>query len=190
MARESGGGASRIHWRPCRVFGVSDPEFRCILFRGSLDHTAIAVAQFVRNRLRRLPDHHADLFGALVGVAPDRRGGRQNPDRVASRLLTQMTGGQRNSIDIDEDFNIKVDAQDLDELSGSAKAVANLSIRLGLGQVLTNRVFSVFLGDELDAAMDIDRAGFTAECLRNLTGKIKQVVLVKHKRPDADHFIA
>ena len=68
-------------------------------------------------------------------------------------------------------------------------ASMNLAVRIGLGQVLTNKVFSVFMGDEIDAAMDAERAGFTAECLRGLTGTIKQVVLVSHKEHAADHQI-
>jgi exonuclease SbcC len=109
--------------------------------------------------------------------------------KCASVLLSQMTGGQRALIEVNEDFDVKVDGQDLDELSGSAKAVANLSIRIALGMVLTQRVFPVLMADEVDAAMDIDRAGFTAECLRGLLGKIAQVILVSHKRLEADHYV-
>lgn len=108
---------------------------------------------------------------------------------VASVLLTQMTGGVRNEIRIDEDFEILVDGQPLNTLSGSGKAVANLAIRLGLGQVLTNRTFSVLMADEIDASMDADRAGFTAECLSNLTKTISQIVLVSHKTISATHHI-
>ena len=110
-------------------------------------------------------------------------------NRVASLLLTQMTGGKRRDIFIDDEFDVLVDGQPLNTLSGSTKAVANLAIRIGLGQVLTNKVFSVFMADEIDAAMDNERAGFTAECLRNLTKQIAQIILVSHKRPDADHYI-
>ncbi|MEN7527944.1 SMC family ATPase [Cupriavidus sp. DL-D2] len=110
-------------------------------------------------------------------------------NKVSSLLLNQMTGGVRNTIEIDEDFNINVDGQALHKLSGSGKAVANLAIRIGLGQVLTNRVFSVFMGDEVDAAMDDNRAEYTAECLRRLTSTIKQVVIVTHKKPVADQII-
>jgi hypothetical protein len=56
------------------------------------------------------------------------------------------------------EFDVVVDGQRLDTLSGSGKAVANLALRLGLGQVLTNNVLSVFVGDEIDASMDEDRA--------------------------------
>jgi exonuclease SbcC len=108
---------------------------------------------------------------------------------VASRLLQQMTGGARTTIAIDEEFNIKVDNQNLNTLSGSGQAVANLAIRIGLGQVLTNKVFSVFMADEIDAAMDSERATYTAECLANLNTSISQILLISHKRLDATHHI-
>ena len=80
-----------------------------------------------------------------------------------------------------------VDGQPLDTLSGSGKAVANLALRLGLGQVLTNNVFSVFVGDEIDASMDDTRAGNLGECIRTLSTKISQIVLITHKsHGDAD----
>lgn len=109
-------------------------------------------------------------------------------NRVASILLNQMTGGERSSVQIDEEFNILIDGQPINTLSGSGKAVANLAVRIGLGQVLTNKVFSLFMADEVDAAMDEDRAAYTAQCLRRLTETISQVVLVTHKRPATDHL--
>lgn len=110
-------------------------------------------------------------------------------NKVASHLIFQMTGGKRSSITVDEDFNIQVDGQELSVLSGSGKAVANLAIRVGLGQVLTNKVFPVFMADEFDAAMDTERAEHTAECLANLSKEIGQVILISHKKPEADHYI-
>lgn len=110
-------------------------------------------------------------------------------NHVASNLLAQMTGGERRVIKVDENFNIEVDGDQINTLSGSGKAVANLAVRIGLGTVLTNKVFSVFLADEIDAAMDSERAEYTANCLRNLTNTIDQIILVSHKQPDADHNI-
>lgn len=100
---------------------------------------------------------------------------------VASNLLSQMTNGERNSVVIDENFDILIDAQKVETLSGSGKAVANLAIRIALGTVLTHKVFSVFLADEVDAAMRGERAQYTAQCLQNLTGVIKQVMIITHK---------
>jgi DNA repair protein SbcC/Rad50 len=110
-------------------------------------------------------------------------------NKVASALLAQMTGGERYRIEVDDDFEILVDGQALNTLSGSGKAVANLAIRIALGQILTNRVFSLFMADEVDAAMDEDRAEYTAQSLRRLTTMVTQVILVTHKRPETDRTI-
>ncbi len=106
---------------------------------------------------------------------------------VASTLLSRMTGGERYEVVVDEDFDIMIDGQAINTLSGSGKAVANLSIRIALGQILTNRVFSVFMADEVDAAMDDERASYTAQALRRLTETITQVIQVTHKHPETDH---
>lgn len=110
-------------------------------------------------------------------------------NKVASRLLDRMTNGARKEIKVDEEFDILVDSQRLDTLSGSGKAIANLAIRIGLGQVLTHSVFSVFMGDEVDKDMDDERATATADCLSRLTTIIGQVVLVTHKAINAEHYI-
>ena len=110
-------------------------------------------------------------------------------NKVASVLLTQMTGGERSLVNVDEDFEITIDGQSVNTLSGSGKAVANLAIRIALGQILTNKVFSVFFADEVDASMDNDRAEYTAQALRRLTDLIGQVIIITHKRPETDHLI-
>jgi exonuclease SbcC len=110
-------------------------------------------------------------------------------NKVASVLLSRMTGGERYLVEVDEDFEILIDGQPINTLSGSGKAVANLAIRIALGQILTNRVFSIFLADEVDAAMDDERAEHTSQALRRLTDSVGQVVLVTHKRPETDHMV-
>lgn len=111
-------------------------------------------------------------------------------NNVASHLISEMTGGQRQRIEIDNDFdNIIVDGQSIDTLSGSGKACASLAIRIGLGQVLTNNVLSIFIGDEIDASMDQNRADNVAELLVNLQTRILQRLLVTHKSPVADYTV-
>ena len=110
-------------------------------------------------------------------------------NKVASRYLDEMTGGQRQVIEADDAFNISVDGQALNTLSGSGKAVACLALRLGLGQVLTQNIISVFIGDEIDASMDKDRTANTAALLQSLKSRISQILLVTHKRPEADYVI-
>ena len=109
--------------------------------------------------------------------------------KVASRLLTEMSGGTHNSIEIDEDFNISVDGLEMRGGSGSGQAIANIALRIGLGQVLTHKSFNVFIGDEMDGSMDEERVNQTADCLKRLSKFINQIILVTHKDIVADHYI-
>ena len=109
--------------------------------------------------------------------------------RVASQLVSSMTGGALTRIEIDDDFDILVDGKKIEGMSGAEKAAVNIALRIGLGRVLTHKVFSVFMADEIDAAMDTDRAQYTASSLRNLSQSIAQIVLVSHKEPVVDHYI-
>lgn len=106
--------------------------------------------------------------------------------KAASALLSNMTDGRRNQIEIDDSFEITVDGQPLNTLSGSAMAVSNLALRLGLGQVLTHKIFPVVLADEVDASMDDERAASTQDVLRQCARRVSQLLLVTHKKPEAD----
>lgn len=112
-----------------------------------------------------------------------------NLSRVATDLCFEMTNGEIREIEINEDFEISVDGRNLSLLSGSEEAVANLSIRLALGRILTHKIFNVFVGDEIDAAMDDNRALLVSESLKKLTNQIDQIILISHKKIDADNYI-
>lgn len=106
---------------------------------------------------------------------------------VASRILQQMTGGDHQRIEVSPGFDtIAVDDQPLKTLSGGASAVANLAIRIALGQVLTHKVFPVFIADEIDANMDQKRSIYTIECLHQLRSEFVQIVCVSHKPLEGD----
>lgn len=110
--------------------------------------------------------------------------------RVASSLIDTMTAGKLTSITVDENMEVLVGMQDINTLSGAGKTIANLALRIAMGQVLTARVFPVFIGDEIDSDMDAGNAAATAEALAALTGQLKQVILVTHKQVElADHLI-
>lgn len=132
-----------------------------------------------RNGKQAMNDLRADTKTYLVPAL----------SRVASHLLSQMTGGARGRIAVDEDFEIQVDGQPLNTLSGSGKVCANLAVRLGLGRILTNGVFPVFMGDEMDASMDNDRAGHLHDALCALEGKLSQILVITHKRPACSRVI-
>ena len=110
--------------------------------------------------------------------------------REASKLVSEMTEGELNKVEITDDFEITVNDKELALLSGSEKAVANLAIRLGLGCVLTRKVFNVFMGDEIDESMSEERAEKVAESLHRLLGTIDQIILISHKDITADYYFS
>lgn len=113
-------------------------------------------------------------------------------NKAASHLLSEMTDGQFGEIKVSEEFEISIDGQRMETLSGGGKAVANLALRLALGQVLTNRVFSTVMLDEIDASCDDSRAASMAGAVRNLSSReiIDQIILISHKPGiDADHYL-
>jgi len=112
--------------------------------------------------------------------------------KVATHLIQQMTLGQEQeltSVQVNEEFEITIDGQPVETLNGSGKTVANLAVRIGLGQILTNKMFSVLMADEVDAACDDERAAAIAGCLQGLTPNIQQVLIVSHKDIAADNQI-
>lgn len=101
--------------------------------------------------------------------------------RIASSLINDMTGGVLISVIIDGDMNITVNGQDIATLSGAGSTVANLAVRLALGQVLVKGVLPVFIADEADSDMEEARAEYTMECLANLKEKLRQIIVITHK---------
>ena len=163
--------------RDLQTFHAADLEYRRIY--GEIETRRAAAAGFTAGSkaLKELRAEFKSHLAPAIGA-------------VASRLLSAMTGGARNTIEVSGDFDVLVDNQPVRTLSGSGAAVTNLALRLGLGQVLTNKVFPVFLGDEIDTTMDAERAGFTAEAMRALSDTLDQVVLVTHKDTEADQTIS
>jgi DNA repair protein SbcC/Rad50 len=110
--------------------------------------------------------------------------------RVASAFISQMTGGKFDSVIVDEEMNIAVNGQDVSTMSGAQATLANLALRLALGQILTAKVFPVFLGDEIDSDCDDEWAPLVAEALGRLKSQLKQIILISHKQFDwADHHV-
>lgn len=101
--------------------------------------------------------------------------------RIASSLIGQMTGGVLTSVIVDEDMNITVNGQDIATLSGAGSTVANLALRIALGQVLVRGVLPIFMADEADSDMEEARAEYTMECLANLNQQLRQIIVITHK---------
>lgn len=106
---------------------------------------------------------------------------------AASHLASLMSEGVINSVLMLDDFSIKAMKADryrpVETFSGSEASIINLALRIALGQVLTHSVFSVLIGDEIDASMDSARTAAVWGSLSRLVeaNKIKQVILVSHE---------
>lgn len=109
---------------------------------------------------------------------------------VASRLISLMSNRWLNKVEITEDFEIFTDGKPLEVLSGAGQTLTNLAIRIGLGQVLTNSVFSSITLDEADASVDVEKAPMISAALRALTKTIKQIIVISHKQGlEADQYV-
>ena len=73
--------------------------------------------------------------------------------------------------------------------SGSEKAVCNLALRIGLGRVLTHRSLNLFIGDEIDASCDNERAEDIMNSFEKLKDKIYQIVFISHHDIEADTIV-
>jgi DNA repair exonuclease SbcCD ATPase subunit len=143
---------------------------------------ALRLADAFREGATSLADARATLKALL---AP-------SLSRVASRLLNDMTNGKYSEVIVDDDMEITVNGQSIETLSGGNETVANIALRLALGQVLVVETFPVFLGDEMDAFADESRREAVAEAMAALLdkGHLKQVILVTHRGvAAADHVI-
>lgn len=109
--------------------------------------------------------------------------------KAASSMLSTMTNGARRRVFISDKFDIIVDGQNVNTLSGSAKALVNISLRLAFQYVLTRNNFSVFMGDEIDASMDEHRAKYLSECLGSIKDHIDQIIVISHREIVADNTI-
>lgn len=178
-----------------KLVAIDDLMKVCLFYEQDLKHYLTAKDHYdrVQEQVAELRDRADQYFRAREALKELKLKVKgflvPSLNKVASYLLAQMTDGVRSVVEIDEEFEINIDGQPLNTLSGSAQAVSNVAIRIALGQVLTNKVCSVFAGDEIDASMDVDRAEYTSQCLRNLTKSVRQVFLITHKKPAADNHV-
>lgn len=111
--------------------------------------------------------------------------------RIASVLINDMTLGKLRTVTLDEDMEITVDGQRLNTLSGAGKTVANLALRVAMGQALVAKTFPVFLADEIDGDLEPARREATLMALVGLKKHLQQIILVTHRDVDvADHVIS
>ena len=148
-----------------------------IYFQKVVEHeTSIAESQKETMQEEKIVEFLLDLQGLIKSnLVP-------KINEVASTWLQRITAGKHTSVELTQDMEVLVDGDMVEGLSGSGKAVAHLSLRMALGQVLTNGVFPVFVTDEIDSSMDEERSALVVEnLLKMLNGSLKQLVMISHK---------
>ena len=108
---------------------------------------------------------------------------------VASDILSQITGGERNKVFITETFKIEVDDNDIETIEGSGKVIANLALRVALLSTFYKDTFLVCLFDEIDESLHEDRFEYMEESFNKLAEQGYQLILSSHKNYSVDNII-
>lgn len=102
---------------------------------------------------------------------------------VATQWMKRMSLGLHSKVELTEDMDILVNGEPIEALSISGRALGHLSLRMALGQVLTNHVFPVFMADEVDASMRDERGQEVIDALYEmLKGSMQQVIMISHRK--------
>ncbi len=147
-----------------------------------------AIAEQIAEKLRLAEEFR--LGGEALGDARTTMKAYLAPaiSRAASALLEDMTHGKLSSVMVDEDMEITVNGQRIETLSGGGETVANIALRIALGQVLVVDTFPVFIGDEMDADADDTRREAVLEAMVSLKDHLSQIIIVTHRGVEvADH---
>lgn len=108
---------------------------------------------------------------------------------VASNILSDITGGERNKVEITEGFKIEVDNTDVNVIEGSAQVITNLSLRIALLNTFYKDNFLVCLFDEIDESLHEDRFEYMEECFNRLARSGYQIIAVSHKDYSSGNII-
>lgn len=109
---------------------------------------------------------------------------------VASSWLQRMSLGKHVSVALTDDMDILVNGEPIEALSISGRALGHLSLRMALGQVLTNSIYPVFMADEVDASMRNERAQAVLDNLvKMLDGSVKQIIMISHRELENVHNV-
>lgn len=110
---------------------------------------------------------------------------------VASTWFNRMSDGKHTKIELTDSMEILANGQVIEALSISGRALGHLSLRMALGQVLTNSVFPVMMVDEVDSSMRNNRAQLVLDNLiAMLNQSVKQIIIITHQTLERiDHRI-
>lgn len=110
---------------------------------------------------------------------------RPELESIAGELLTTMTDGRYNSLEIDEGYKgrIRDDGELKEVISGGEDDLVNLSLRLAVSEMIAERAgqsFSLLVLDEVFGALDDTRRENVVMLLQNLKNRFEQIILITH----------
>ena len=100
---------------------------------------------------------------------------------TSSQLLSQVTNGERNKVQITDDFKLFIDNQVVSTLEGSAQVLTNIALRCSLLTTFYSDSFLVSLQDESDAPLALERFEALIEAYKKLEEQGFQLIIVSHK---------
>lgn len=107
---------------------------------------------------------------------------------MSSELLSVLTEGQYNEIQLSEDYEISIrdagDMHKLERFSGGEKDLANLCLRLAISEIIATRhgtnSFDMIVLDEIFGSQDANRKRALLTTLNGLSNRFKQIFLITH----------
>ncbi len=103
----------------------------------------------------------------------------------ATEFLASLTGGRYTQLDIDEEFRFQIIDEGMRKavISGGEQDVVNLSLRLALARLITERAgqsLSLLILDEVFGSLDTDRRRNVLDMLNNLRDWFEQILVISH----------
>lgn len=145
---------------------------------------AARLADLKEKRTRRLVlQTLAEALDKLRAELNDRI--RPELESRASELLSMMTDGRYNVLEISESYQamIRDDGELKPVISGGEEDIVNLALRLAVSQMIADRAgqsFSLLILDEVFGSLDDVRRDNVVALLQNLKNRFEQIILITH----------
>lgn len=130
------------------------------------------------------------LLEDVIGDFKSHLIGRISPtlSEITSEMMSMMTDGKYERIDLDEDYQISIDddgvLHPLDRFSGGEADIANLSLRLAISRMIAERTgtnqVNLLVLDEIFGSLDPTRKRSVMMALTALASQFRQVMLITH----------
>lgn len=104
---------------------------------------------------------------------------------IATEFLSILTNGRYTELELDEEYRFTVidEGQRKAVISGGEEDIVNLSLRLALARLITERAgqpLSLLILDEVFASLDSERRQSVMELLNNLRTWFSQILVISH----------